>query len=76
MERLSLHLRKGPSVDITNSYHSLIRKWVPSQPAIHIDDSDVIKPDGYKLEGLGTVRGLSPHKGNRKNITIMHICSQ
>lgn len=33
-----------------------IKKWVPSEPVIHIDDSDVVKPDGYKFESLGIVR--------------------
>ena len=27
-----------------------------SQPIIHIDDSDVVKPDGYKFEAIGIVR--------------------
>lgn len=34
----------------------MIRKWVPSDPVIYIDDSDVVKPDGYKFEALGIVR--------------------
>jgi len=29
---------------------------VPAQPAVLIDDSDVVKPDGYKFEALGIVR--------------------
>ena len=29
---------------------------MPDDPVIHIDDSDVIKPDGYKFEALGMVR--------------------
>lgn len=29
---------------------------IPKNPIIHIDDSDVIKPDGYKFESLGIVR--------------------
>lgn len=29
---------------------------VPSEPVIHIDDSDVIKPEGYHFESLGIVR--------------------
>lgn len=28
----------------------------PQEPVIHIDDSDVVKPDGYKFEALGLVR--------------------
>ncbi len=33
-----------------------MKKWCPDQPVIHIDDSDVVKPDGYKFEALGWVR--------------------
>ncbi len=33
-----------------------MKKWCPDQPVIHIDDSDVVKPDGYKFESLGWVR--------------------
>ena len=42
-----------------NSYLSTIRKWVPDDPVIFIDDSDVVKPDGYKFEALGIVRNGS-----------------
>lgn len=27
------------------SYLQTIKKWVPAEPVIHIDDSDVVKPD-------------------------------
>lgn len=33
-----------------------MKKWCPDQPVIHIDDRDVVKPDGYKFESLGWVR--------------------
>ncbi len=56
VERLTRHLNKGTSVSALRSYLSLIRKWVPSEPVIHIDDSDVVKPEGYKFEALGLVR--------------------
>ena len=29
---------------------------MPTDPVVHIDDSDVVKPDGYKFESLGIVR--------------------
>lgn len=32
---------------------------MPSEPVIHIDDSDVVKPNGYKFESLEIVRGGS-----------------
>lgn len=56
VDRLSRHLAKGTSKQALGSYLSLIRKWVPDQPVIHIDDSDVVKPDGHKFQDLGLVR--------------------
>ena len=56
VERLTRHLNKGIPFAALNSYLSTIRKWVPKEPVIHIDDSDVVKPDGYKFEALGMVR--------------------
>lgn len=56
VERLARHLNNGVPVPALNSYLSLIRKWVPSDPVIHIDDSDIVKPDAYKFEALGIVR--------------------
>lgn len=56
VERLTRHLNKGILKNAQQSYLSLIRKWAPNDPVIHIDDSDVTKPDGYKFEALGIVR--------------------
>ena len=56
VERLSRHLEKGASTQAASSYLQMIKKWVPEEPVIHIDDSDVVKPDGYKFEALGIVR--------------------
>ncbi len=56
VERLTRHLNKGIPPAAQKSYLSTIRKWAPSEPVIHIDDSDVVKPDGYKFEALGLVR--------------------
>lgn len=56
VERLTRHLNKGTSKQALLSYLQTVRKWVPDDPVIHIDDSDVIKPDGYKFEALGMVR--------------------
>ena len=49
---LSRHLAKGTSKDALKAYLALVKKWCPDQPVIHIDDSDVVKPDGYKFESL------------------------
>lgn len=56
VERLARHLNKGTPAKALKSYLSLIRKWTPAQPIIHIDDSDVVKPAGHNFEALGIVR--------------------
>ena len=56
VERLTRHLDKGTPVKALSSYLSVVRKWCPDEPVIHIDDSDIVKPDGYKFESLGIVR--------------------
>lgn len=56
VERLSRHLEKGIPQKASVSYLQAIKKWVPDEPVIHIDDSNVTKPDGYKFEALGIVR--------------------
>lgn len=56
VDRLSRHLDKGTPAAAATSYLQQIRKMVPSEPVIHIDDSDVVKPDGCKFESLGIVR--------------------
>ncbi|MDW2796758.1 transposase [Clostridium boliviensis] len=56
VERLTRHLNLGTSKQALLSYLQTVRKWVPEEPVIHIDDSDVIKPAGYKFEALDTVR--------------------
>lgn len=56
VDRLSKHLAKGAPPKALRSYLAQIKKWCPKQPVIHIDDSDVVKPDGHKFESLGRVR--------------------
>lgn len=56
VERLTRHLDNGTPANTLHDYLTLVRKWVPSEPVIHIDDSDVVKPDGHKFEALGLVR--------------------
>lgn len=56
VERLANHLLKGTPDIAYNTYLDTVREWVPSEPVIHIDDSDITKPDGYKFEALGIVR--------------------
>lgn len=56
VDRLSRHLAKGTPKDALRAYLSQAKKWCPAHPVIHIDDSDVVKPGGYKFESLGLVR--------------------
>ena len=56
VERLTKHLNKGVPLPALKSYLAAVRRWVPEEPIIHIDDSDVVKPDSHKFEALGLVR--------------------
>lgn len=56
VDRLARHLAKGTPESASKDYLNTIKKWVPAEPVIHIDDSDIVKPDGYKFEALGIVR--------------------
>ena len=67
VERLSRHLNKGIPKAALLSYLHAVRKWVPDEPVVHIDDSDVVKPDGCKFEALGLVRDGSK-SSDTKNV--------
>jgi hypothetical protein len=56
VERLSKHLSGIDTKPIWANYIRTIKKWLPENPVIHIDDSDITKPDGFKFESLGFVR--------------------
>ena len=38
------------------SGHQTVKKMVPSDPVVLIDESDVVKPEGKHFEALGIVR--------------------
>lgn len=67
VDRLSKHLEKGIPSGTLTSYLQTIKKFVPADPVVHIDDSDVVKPDGYKFETLGIVRDGS-ESTSKKNV--------
>ena len=69
VERLTRHLNKGISDPALKAYLSTIRKWTPDAPVIHIDDSDVAKPDGCQFEALGIVRDGSKSTST-KNVYV------
>ena len=72
VERLTRHLNKGIPSAALKSYLSTVRKWVPSEPVIHIDDSDIVKPDGYKFEALGMVRDGSKSTDTKSFLNSTH----
>lgn len=59
VDRLSDHLMDGINPFARASYLQYVRKMTPSEPVIHIDDSDVVKPEGYHFEALGIARNGS-----------------
>ena len=65
VERLIRHLNKGIPNKALQSYLQTVRKWVTDEPVIHIDDSDIIKPNGYKFEALDTVRDGSKSNASK-----------
>ena len=58
VERLTRHLNKGIPQNAQKSYLSFVRTMVSRNPIIHIDDSDVIKPEGRKFHLFCT----TPHE--------------
>ncbi len=65
IERLSLNLSKGTPDLLLSNYLNYMTRWIPTEPVIHIDDSDIIKPEGYKFESLGVVRDGSASTSNK-----------
>lgn len=69
VERLTRHLNKGIPTKALKAYLSTIPKWVPDDPVVHIDDSDIAKPDGRRFESLGFVRDGSKST-DTKNVYV------
>ncbi|HBC30336.1 MAG TPA: transposase [Clostridiales bacterium] len=67
VERLTMHLDDGIPKKALISYLHNVRKWIPNDPVVHIDDSDAVKPYGHKFEDIGMVRDGSK-SGNSKNV--------
>lgn len=67
VDRLTRHLNKGISKPLKKEYLSLVKKWAPSNPVIHIDESDIVKPSGFHFESLGIVRDGSK-SSNQKTV--------
>lgn len=56
VDRLSRHLAKGIPHNAETEYLRFLRRKISAEPVVYIDDSDVVKPEGYHFEALGVVR--------------------
>lgn len=56
IERLSLNLAKGIPARLVSNYLARAKSLASSDPVVHIDDTDIVKPDGRRFEGIGIVR--------------------
>lgn len=79
VDRLSRHLERGVPVKAGAAYLEAVKKWLPPEPVVHIDDSDVIKPEGYKFEALGIVRDGSQSTSSKsvyqKGYLVTEACA-
>jgi hypothetical protein len=77
VERLSRHLASGTPISSLRAYLKWVRKVVPNEPIVHVDDSDIVKPNGYKFEALGTVRDGSESSSGKsvykKGYTVTEV---
>src|SRR5690554_5482043 len=46
IERLSLNLAKGIPARLVSNYLAKAKSLASSEPVVHIDDTDIVKPDG------------------------------
>ena len=65
VDRLSRHLAKGIPQKAEIEYLRFIRRKVPTDPVVYIDDSDIVKPEGYHFEALGIVRDGSASSNDK-----------
>ncbi len=65
IERLARNLQKPIPTVVRGNYLSMAKKYLPEEPVVHIDNSDVIKPTGKSFEGLGRVRDGSKSSGKK-----------
>ena len=74
IERLSINLEKDLDPSIDREYCKLVNEAIGENPVIMVDDSDVIKPHGYKFECLDKVRdGSSKEKKIEKGYMVTEM---
>lgn len=74
IDRLSRQLSEGIDKHTVVNYNRIVKKCLPEEPLVFVDDSDVIKPYGRKFEDLGVVRdGSSPDKKQEKGYHVTEV---
>lgn len=68
IERLARNLCAEIPEPARDNYLSVVKRYLPEEPVVHIDDSDVIKPKGKAFEGMCKVRDGS--KSTEKKTVI------
>ena len=68
IERLARNLCAEIPEPARDNYLSVVKGYLPEEPVVHIDDSDVIKPKGKAFERLCKVRDVS--KSTEKKTVI------
>ncbi len=48
VECLSKNLLKPVPNTLSDNYLNMIKRWLPKDPVIHLDDSDIVKPNGRR----------------------------
>lgn len=56
VERLARHLSEPIPEVVQENYLDMVKKYLPDDVIVHIDDSDVVKPSGRAFEGISRVR--------------------
>ena len=74
IDRLSRQLSEGIDKNTLFHYNCIVKKCLPEEPLVFVDDSDVIKPYGRKFEDLGIVRdGSSQEKKQEKGYHVTEV---
>lgn len=74
IDRLSRQLSDGIDEKVVLNYERLVKKCLPEETLVFVDDSDVIKPYGKKFENLCIVRdGSSLTKSYEKGYHVTEV---
>lgn len=76
IERLANNLSSGAPKPLLSNYLNLVKTTFSPDSIVFIDDTDIVKPDGYKFEALGIVRDGSAKKNTySKGYHVTEACT-